>query len=112
MHKAEGIALARTGAGARAEVLPPKVHGALVERKEAFRYLRVIAGPACIVSVEGTELQFGSKDWLEISPGTTQLRLKSSCQATVEVYRGAKAEFEQAKQLPAGESSVLRWEEK
>jgi len=93
-------------------VLPPKVHGALVERKEAHRYVRVIAGPACVVSVEDAGLQFTSKDWLEIPPGLMQLKLKSTCQATVEVYRGAKAEFERVEPLSAGESSVLRWETK
>jgi hypothetical protein len=112
MHKAEGVASAKAEAKAKAEVLPPKVHGALVERKEAYRYLRVIAGPACAVSVEGAGLQFSNKDWLEIPPGTTQLRLKSTCQATAEVYRGTQAEFEKMEHLPAGESRLLRWEEK
>jgi len=92
--------------------LPPKVHGALVERKEAHRYVRVIAGPPCIVTVEDTGLQFTRREWLEIPPGTTQLKLKSACPATVEVYLGTQATFESVQQLPAGESRVLRWETK
>jgi hypothetical protein len=107
-HKAES-ALAKTE---KAETAQPKVHNALLERKEGHRYLRVVAGPTCVVSVLGTELQFGSKHWLEVPPQVTQLRLRSTCQATVEIYRGVKSEFEQVEHLFAGESSLLRWEKK
>jgi len=92
------------------EALQPKIHGTLVQRKEDHRYLRVIAGPACLVGLEGTSLQFGTKDWLEIPPNVTQLRLRSSCQATAEIYRGTKAEFEKVERLNAEESSLIRWE--
>jgi len=106
MHKPEG------GVSAKTEALQPKVHNALVERKDSHRYLRVVAGPACMVSVVGTELQFSSRDWLEIPPHLTQLRLKSTCQATVEVYKGTKAEFERVEHLSIGEDNFLRWEKK
>ena len=97
---------------APAAVLQPQVRGILLERKEGFRYLRVIAGPLCVVDVEGAGLQFSNKDWLEVPLEVKQLKLTSVCQATLEVYRGAKAEFERVELLSAGEGVVLRWETK
>jgi len=93
----------------KAEVEQPRVIELLTERKEFYRYLRVVAGPTCKASVLGTGLELSNSVWLEIPPGVRQLRLRSRCQATVEVYRGMKAAFEQMEHLPAGESVLLQW---
>lgn len=103
-HKAEARAKAEK------EGPPPRLWNVLEKRKEAYRYIRMVAGEACTVSIEGTGLQLSSKEWLEVPPSITQLKLKSACQATIEVFRGEKAEFEQLEHLFPGESRFLWWE--
>ncbi|MCL2626240.1 MAG: hypothetical protein FWD46_05440 [Cystobacterineae bacterium] len=106
-HKAEAKAKLKEK---EKEGPPPKVWNVWVERKEGYRYLRVVAPAACSVSIEGTGLQFSSKDWVEVPPHITQLKLKSTCQATLEVFRGIKAEFERIEHLAPGETAFLAWE--